>query len=255
MDAVLDGEIIAVDGSGVPSFAHLQQRMHVRTPTVGLLAKVPVSFCCFDLLALNGTPTTGWSYLRRREALEAIALSPGPMQISPRFDGPGDTVLQTAQTAGLEGVVAKATASTYQPGARSRSWIKVPINNLQEAVIVGWRPGQGKRAGSIGSLLLAAHDTDGVLHFIGDVGTGFTQVMLAQLAKQLQPLETPRSPVTGRPVPAMYARGAHWVRPQLVGEVQYRNFTPDRTLRHPSWRGLRRDKAVHDVILESHMSS
>jgi bifunctional non-homologous end joining protein LigD len=250
-NVVLDGEIVALDDNGAPSFSQLQQRLHVKAPSPALLTKVPVAFYAFDLLALDGKPTITWTYASRRQALETLPLRAGPMHLSPRFDGPGQAVLDTAGNYGLEGVVAKATDSIYQPGARSRTWIKVPINHFQEGIIIGWRPGEGRREGTIGSLLLAAHEADGKLHFIGAVGTGFTHTMLAQLQHQLQAVETDTSPVSGRPVPAIYARGAHWTQPKLVGEVQYRNFTPDGTMRHPSWRGLRPDKQPSEVTLSN----
>ncbi|WP_020525245.1 non-homologous end-joining DNA ligase [Catelliglobosispora koreensis] len=246
---VLDGEIVALDASGAPSFSLLQQRMHVKTPTPALLTRVPILFYCFDLLTLDGKPTLGWTYQHRREALESLALGVGPMHLSPRFDGPGQAVLETARQHGLEGIIAKTLTSTYQPGARSRNWIKVPINNTQEGIVIGWRPGEGTRAGTIGSLLLAAHDSSGALSFIGAVGTGFTQSALRALQLQLTAIETTVSPATGRPVPTMYARGAHWTSPTLVGEVQFRTWTPEGTMRHPSWRGLRPDKQPNDVTV------
>lgn len=246
---MLDGEIVALDTSGAPSFSQLQQRMHVKAPTSALLAKVPILFYCFDLLALDGQPTLSWTYLRRRETLESHAIKPGPMHLSPRFDGPGQAILETARQHGLEGIIAKTLNSTYQPGARSKNWIKIPINNTQEAIIIGWRPGEGTRSGTIGSLLLAAHDSNGKLSFIGAVGTGFTQAALRALQQQLAAIGTTTSPATGRPVPAMYARGAHWTTPNLVGEVQYRTWTPDGTMRHPSWRGLRPDKQPTEVTV------
>ncbi len=249
-ELVLDGELVALDATGAPSFSQLQQRMHVRTPSPALVAKVPVLFYCFDLLALDGKRTTGWTYEKRRAALEDLPLAEGLMQLSPRFHGPGASVFETARTHGLEGVVAKVSTSVYEPGRRSKSWIKVPISQSQEGIIIGWRPGEGRREGTLGSLLLAAHEPDGKqLSFIGAVGTGFTQRMLDDLLKELQPLEVPDSVVTGRPVPQMYARDAHWTKPKLVGEVQFRNWTPDVTMRHPSWRGLRIDKRPKDVRL------
>jgi bifunctional non-homologous end joining protein LigD len=247
-EVVLDGELVALDSAGTPSFSQLQLRMHVKAPAPALVSRVPVSFYCFDLLALDGKPTTNWPYSRRRTELEALALADGFMQLSPRFYGPGSAVLETARQHGLEGVVAKQSGSVYQPGRRSSAWIKIPINHYQEGVIVGWRPGEGRRAGTIGSLLLAAHGADGKLDFIGSVGTGFTARMLDDLLCQLQAIEVTTTPVTGRPVPREYARNAHWCQPKLVGEVQFRNWTPDATMRHPSWRGLRPDKGPDEVV-------
>lgn len=239
---VLDGELVALDAGGAPSFSQLQLRMHIKTPTPALTASVPVYFYCFDLLNLDGTSTIDWTYEQRRTALEQLPVgADGPMQLSPRFDGPGEAILETARQHRLEGIIAKAEHSTYQPGRRSPAWIKIPINQRQEGIIIGWRPGEGRRASTLGSLLMAAYDPDGKLSFIGAVGTGFTHAMLDNLLQQLQAIEVSTPPVTGRPVPPMYARGAHWTKPLLVGEVQFRNWTPDRTMRHPSWQGLRPD--------------
>ncbi len=141
---------------------------------------------------------------------------------------------------GLEGVVGKTLASAYHPGQR-RDWIKIKNIRHAEVIIGGWSPGQGRRAGTIGSLLLGVPDHDGQLRYAGHVGTGFTQAMLTDLENQLRPLRRDTSPFTS-PVPAPHARGGHWVQPRLAGEVAFTEGTPDQILRHPSWRGLRPDK-------------
>ncbi len=246
---VLDGELITLDARGASSFSLLQQRMHTKDPAQSLVAKIPVLFYAFDLLWLDDTSTVDRSYSQRREALESLSLQgTTPMSIPPSFDGPGQALLDVAAEHGIEGVVAKRRSSLYFPGRRSPAWTKIPINQTQEAIIIGWRPGSGRRAGTIGSLLLAAHGRSG-LDFIGSVGTGFTHRMLDDLLRSLQALETDRPAVTGRPIPREYLRGARWTSPTLVGEVLFRNWTPDGTMRHPSWRGLRPDKDPSDVNL------
>ncbi len=247
---VLDGELVTLGADGSTSFSLLQQRMHTKNPPVSLVSRIPVLFYAFDLLWLDGNSTLEWPYSRRREVLETLSLSQtGPVSIPPSFAGPGQAVLDVAAQHGFEGVVAKRLGSAYAPGRRSPSWIKIPLNRTQEGIIIGWRAGEGNRSGTLGSLLLAANDPDGKLSFIGAVGTGFTRKMLSDLMRQLEALEAEASPLTGRPVPREYLRGAHWCRPKLVGEVQFRNWTPDVTMRHPSWRGLRADKAPSDVRL------
>jgi bifunctional non-homologous end joining protein LigD len=247
---MLDGELVALNASGVPSFSQLQLRMHVRSPNTALLAKVPVFFYAFDLLWLDGATITGWPYLRRRAALEELALAPtGPMSVTPSFPGPGHPILEAAKEHGIEGVIAKSEKSVYEPGRRSPAWIKVPINLTQEAIIVGWKPGEGRRAGMIGSLLLGAYGPDGKLHFIGHVGTGFTERMLKDLASRLRPLERRTPPIDDAEVPRDVSRFANWTEPRLVGEVRYRNWTEDGRMRHPSWRGLRIDKSPSDVTI------
>jgi bifunctional non-homologous end joining protein LigD len=139
--------------------------------------------------------------------------------------------------------------SSYQPGRRSPDWIKVPVAQTQEVLVIGWQDGAGRRAGLIGALLLAVHDRGGELVYVGKVGTGFTDHALRSLADNLAPLTRPTSPVPAIPRPD--ARGAHWVQPTLVGEVAFRNWTPDLRLRHPSWRGLRPDKSPEQVTIVS----
>jgi bifunctional non-homologous end joining protein LigD len=244
---VLDGELVTLDKRGAPSFGLLQQRMHVRHPDEGLLSRYPLKFYVFDLLWLEGESLLGRSYSSRREALEKLKPRNGVMSVTPRFPGPGEDLMEAAKTSGLEGVVAKALESTYEPGRRSPAWIKVPLNQTQEVIVVGWKPGAGRRAGMIGSLLLGAYGKSGKLEFIGHVGTGFTDSALQALAKEVAPLKRATSPVDGAQVPREHARNANWLKPSLVGEVQFRNWTPEGRLRHPSWRGLRWDKTAKDV--------
>jgi bifunctional non-homologous end joining protein LigD len=156
--------------------------------------------------------------------------------------------MRTAREQGLEGVVAKRLDSAYQPGRRSPSWVKTPLNQTQEVIICGWKPGGGRRAGTLGSLLLGAYDAAGKLVYLGGVGTGFTARMLDDLLTRLRPLRRDDPPFAAA-LPRADARDANWVRPSLVGEVEYRNRTPDGRLRHPSWRGLRADKEPREVTV------
>jgi bifunctional non-homologous end joining protein LigD len=244
---ILDGEIVALDRSGAPSFSLLQQRMHVRTPTPGLLERVPVQLYVFDLLHLGTRATLGLPYRRRRQMLQELALDDAVTKTSPCWaEDAGRDLMRTAAEMGLEGVIAKRLDSPYQPGTRSADWIKAPRNTTVEVIIAGWRPGSGRRAGLIGSLLLGMYDQAGQLGYVGHVGTGFTHQMLVELARQLRPLHRASSPFA-EPVPRAHARDAQWVQPQLVGEVTYRTLTPDGRLRHPSWRGLRPDREPSEV--------
>lgn len=252
VSVVLDGELVTLDERGAPSFGLLQQRMHVRKPEASLVSRYPVLYYAFDVLWLDGETVTGWPYSRRRSVLEGLKLRKrGPMSVPPRFPGPGADVLEAAGQNGLEGVIAKGSESAYEPGRRSLAWIKVPFNQTQEVVVIGWKAGAGRRAGMIGSLLLGAYGPDGKLEFVGHVGTGFTDAALKSLAKQLAPLGRATSPVDGAEVPREHARNAQWLKPMLVGEVEFRTWTPDKRLRHASWRGLRMDKSPRDVKRDS----
>jgi bifunctional non-homologous end joining protein LigD len=157
--------------------------------------------------------------------------------------------LAAAQEQQLEGIVAKRLDSVYEPGRRSKNWIKVKLVNTQEVVLGGWKPGKGRRAGTVGSLLLGIPGPGG-LQYVGHVGTGFTREMLDDLHRRLRALERKTSPFAGE-LPPRDAKDAHWVTPKLVGEVSFSEWTRDGRLRHPSWRGLRPDKSPGEVIRES----
>jgi bifunctional non-homologous end joining protein LigD len=147
----------------------------------------------------------------------------------------------------LEGLVAKRLTSRYHTGRRSPDWIKITTDKVVEVVIGGWRPGGGRREGLVGSLMLGVPSPDGGgLRYVGQVGTGFSDEALRAITARLQGLARPASPFV-TPVPPDRARGATWVDPVLVGEVIFREWTPDGRMRLPSWRGLRPDKTPADV--------
>ncbi|MEV4350895.1 non-homologous end-joining DNA ligase [Actinoplanes sp. NPDC049596] len=239
--AILDGEIVALEAGERPSFALLQNRMHVAAPPPSLLRVVPIRYYVFDVLELDGESTIDLPYRRRRELLAGLRLDGAVVRTPAGFpDADGATVLDAAKLSGFEGVVAKRQDGVYRAGRRSAEWTKVPLIRTQEVVIIGYEPGEGRRAGTIGSLLLAVPDQDQQLRYAGQVGTGFTDAMLDHLLAQLEPDRRPTAPVPG--VPRDHARHARWVEPTLVGEVAFRNWTVDGRLRHASWRGLRPDR-------------
>ncbi|UNK71981.1 ATP-dependent DNA ligase [Microbacterium sp. H1-D42] len=249
-DAVVDGEIVAFDAQGRPSFSRLQDRMHLTKAREieREVVRTPIVFLLFDLLRLDGHDLTGLPLRQRRELLEQLASDlDAPVQVPPVFDDL-DTALALSREYGLEGVVAKDPASAYQPGIRSGSWLKLKNTRMQEVVIVGIRPGQGNRTGVIGSLLLAVPGDDGALRYVGRVGTGFTDRMLRDLDRLLQPLRVDAPPLHG--VPAADSSDALWVRAEVVGEVEFANWSPGGILRHARWRGLRSDKSVEDVVID-----
>ncbi|WP_051640356.1 non-homologous end-joining DNA ligase [Cellulomonas sp. URHE0023] len=248
--AVLDGELVAFDAGGAPDFGRLQRRMHVADASAArrLARDVPVVYLVFDVLHLDGRSTVGLPYDERRRLLTGLGLAGGSWQTPPSFDGPGADVLAASRANRLEGVLAKKRSAPYRPGARSPDWTKIKHVRMQEVVVAGWRPGQGSRAETIGSLVLGVHE-DGRLLPAGRVGTGFTRSSLDQLLAQLTPLEVAASPFREH-LPAAESRGVHWVRPVVVGEVAFTEWTSDGRLRHPAWRGLRPDKRAGDVTRE-----
>lgn len=240
---VVDGEIVAFAADGRTSFAALQPRMHQRNPAMirALTRSVPATYLIFDLLHIGDRSLIDLPYEQRRRLLEQLGLRGPNWRIPPRLTGTGADVLAESARLGLEGIVCKRLDSPYLPGRRSPLWTKVKNVNDQEIVIVGWRPGAGRRAGRIGSLLMGVHDETGELVYIGNVGTGFTQAMLDDLQNKLWPLRR-RTPTVAAPV-----KDAIWVEPELVGEVSFTERTGDGRLRHPSWRGLRPDKTPDEV--------
>ncbi|MHB8681547.1 MAG: non-homologous end-joining DNA ligase [Acidimicrobiales bacterium] len=248
--AVLDGEIVAFDDDGHPSFGALQERMHVADAVKArrLAERIPVAYLVFDVLHLDGRSTVELPYRERRGLLQGLGLAGPHWQVPPWFEGGGAAVLQASRQQHLEGVVAKRLTSTYQPGRRSREWVKVKHERMQEVVVIGWTPGQGRRQGRLGALLLAV-PRHGELQYAGKVGTGFTDRMLDDLGGRLATHVRPDPPVPG-PLPRAQIAGATWTDPVLVGEVHFGEWTRDGRLRHPSWRGLRPDKEPGDVVLE-----
>jgi bifunctional non-homologous end joining protein LigD len=250
LDVVLDGEIVALDGGGRPNFGLLQSRMHVADPAKArrLSEQTAVDYLLFDVLRVDGRDTLQLPYAKRRELLERLGLDECErIAVPPAFHGDPSDAMKASLDAGLEGVVCKKLDSVYQPGRRSAAWVKVKHQRMQEVVVIGWEPGEGRRAGEIGALLLGVN-VGGQLSYAGQVGTGFTERALRELLAQLKPLAAKRAAVPD--VPAEHARVANWVRPELVGEVVYGEWTRDNRLRHPSWRGLRPDKSPRDVVRE-----
>jgi bifunctional non-homologous end joining protein LigD len=248
---VLDGEVVCFGPDGRPSFSRLQNRMHVtgRAQAQQLARTYPAVYVIFDLLHHDGTSLLQQSYDERRTQLLALGLSGPSWQSPPMLRGSGEALLQASREYGLEGLIAKRRSARYRPGARSADWRKIKNIRTQEVVVGGWKPGNGRRAGTIGSLLLGIPDPDG-LRFVGHVGTGFSDAVLRELTAELRRIERHTSPFAGE-LPRSETKDAHWVTPRLVGEVAFGEWTDDGRLRHPAWRGLRPDKAPDDVTVES----
>ncbi len=249
--AVLDGEIVALDTRGRPDFGLLQTRMKLahRAEIEAAQAATPVRLMLFDLLELDGNDLTGLEYRQRRELLGKAVddAEDGHVQVPPVLDATLREAVEASRQLGLEGIMAKRLSSDYQPGTRSASWVKIKHVHTQEVVVVGWRPGRGSRAAKVGSLLVAV--PDGVdLRYVGRVGSGLTERDLAEVGARLKKLARKTAPLGD--VPGADASDAHWVRPALVGEVQYSEHTGTGRLRHPVWRGWRPDKSPSDVVVE-----
>jgi bifunctional non-homologous end joining protein LigD len=254
VEALLDGEVVALDDRGRPSFERLQHRMHVTSAAEARrrAADVPVGYVVFDLLRLAGHDLTGQPWRDRRRLLDALAddLPPGIDVATVYEDGPDLLAAVTRQ--GLEGVMAKRVDAPYLPGRRSRSWVKVKVRRHDEMVVGGWSGGLGNREGKLGSLLVGFFDpvpggeTPGPLRYGGRVGSGFTSGELDRMGARLAALATDVCPFDPPP-PPLHRKGAHWVRPEVVVEVEYGEWTVEGRLRHPVYLGERTDKAAVDV--------
>lgn len=247
--AVLDGEIVAVDKRGRPNFGLLQTRMKLteEREVAAASKRAPVQFMLFDLLEQNGRSLTGLTYSARRDRLENAVTATGSTQVPPRFDGDFSEAFQTSRQLGLEGVMAKRLDGRYTGGRRSHDWVKIKHFRTQEVVVGGWRPGRGNRTGAIGSLLLGV-PTDAGLRYVGRVGTGFGERDLTDIRSRLTRLVRKTTPFSD--IPATDAQSAVWVRPTLVAEVEFAEWTATGRLRQPSWRGWRPDKSPGDVVAD-----
>ena len=248
--AILDGEIVAFDADGRPSFGLLQHRMHLASPREARqrAEETPVCYLLFDILHLDGEDVTPMPYTDRRRLLEALVPSGGCWQVPAWHQGDGDALLEAARRRGLEGLVAKRLQSRYEPGKRSPNWRKVKIRREQEFVIGGWAPGEGNREGYLGALLLGYYEGT-TLRYAGKVGTGFKERDLRFLQRELDVRAADVSPFAPPP-PRPVARLARYVRPELVAQIAFGEWTSEGILRHPSYLGLRDDKAAAEVVRE-----
>ncbi|HEV2439811.1 MAG TPA: non-homologous end-joining DNA ligase, partial [bacterium] len=246
--AVLDGEIFAPDDDGRPSFHRLQQRLHLNVASGDRPAQgeVHVAYALFDCLYLERRDLRGRPFVERRAALDALTLPPGLIK-GDVVEQRGTALFEAARRHGFEGIVAKKASSPYRPGVRGADWVKVKIRRTLEAVVGGLTRGRGGRSASFGALVLGQFDETGALVHIGQTGGGFREADLARLRRQLAPLETTTSPFAKRPeVPGPIT----WVRPEVVVEVEYAEWTPDGLLRFPVFLRGRDDIAARDVRVE-----
>ena len=234
-DFVVDGEVVAFDRRGITSFSRLQRRGRER---------VAIFFYVFDLLRLDGEDLRPLPLRERKARLRSEFRFEGPVRLSPHRNEQGEKLFREACARGLEGLVAKRADSPYR-AARSRDWLKLKCHAEQELVIGGFTDPQGSRT-DFGALLVG-HFEDGRLHYAGKVGTGFDHHTLRTLGERLRELACDEPPfVDVHPVP----RGTRWVKPELVAQIAFTEWTRDGRLRHPRYLGLRDDKPARDVVRE-----
>lgn len=236
---VLDGEVVALDEAGIPSFGRLQGRMNLVSPrlVVAAVADIPISYVVFDVL-YDGGEVVAEPWEQRRRRLEALDL-PDPMARSEVFTDPGP-MWSFVRERGIEGLVAKRLGSRYRPGRRSPDWRKVPALLSTRAVVGGWTPGTGGRSTTFGALLLGLWH-GGRLRFIGSVGTGFDDHALRAIRSTLDELGSDRPTFSAD---ADLPAGAVWVEPRLVAVMQFRGWTTAGRLRAPSFKGFTDEPAT-----------
>ncbi len=246
--AVLDGEILALDAHGRASFQLLQSRMglaHAPARAARRAAEVPVHLVLFDVMHLEGRSLIRLAYARRRSTLEDLGLT-GPSWSTPAaIVGHGAEALAATREHGAEGLVCKRLDSVYEPGVRSRAWIKIRNMRTEDVLVGGWQPGKGRLTGLPGAVLVGQRAA-GRLRYVGSVGTGWSEAERTDLAGLLRAAATDVCPFD----PAPHAPGAHWVVPRLVGEVRYSTRTRDGRLRQPSWLRLRPDLAPEEAAAD-----
>ncbi|MEV8338307.1 ATP-dependent DNA ligase [Leucobacter sp. NPDC077196] len=256
--AVIDGEIVALGPNGAPSFSKLQERMGLTGARDIAKARrsAPTRFLAFDVLAINGTDCRALPYEARRELLldaiatetdvEDDAVDASAISVPPAFDGDAESALRASERLGLEGVVAKRRSSPYRPGTRSQDWLKVPLFDTTEVIVIGWRASDADPSG-FASLLLAVPEAGG-LQYAGRVASGFTAAERRHTRRRLQTTERPDAPID---VPSEARLEAHWVAPESVGEVTFRERTPEGRLRHAVWRGWRHDRDASEFVADT----
>lgn len=257
LEVVLDGELVALDAQGKPSFERLQSRMNAGSEAAIRRAArgAPVTYVVFDLLHRDGRSLLDLPYEERRALLDELELGGPAWRVPAYHRGNGEALLAATREHGLEGIVSKRLDSRYEPGRRTGAWIKLRNRLRQELVVGGWLEGERGRAGRVGALLVGDRDEPGgPLRYSGRVGSGLSEATLDELRTRLAELRRTRSPFAapadragGRsPIP----RGAHWVDPVLVADVEYSERTREGVLRQPVFKGLRDDKEPQEVVRE-----
>ena len=243
-DCIVDGEIVAFQGSAT-SFELLQSRIHVTSPGPQLLRKVPVFYYIFDVLYADDQDVRPRPLRERKDVLASVLEFNDPLRFTEHRDTEGEAFYAEACKAGWEGLIAKLADSPYRAG-RSKDWLKFKCETNQEFVIGGWTDPQRSRV-AFGALLLGYYDAEGKLAYAGKVGTGFDTKTLRSLLAEMEEIGQDETPFDYGDLPR---RDVHWVRPQMVAQIGFSEWTRDLQLRHPRFQGLRRDKAAAEVVRE-----
>jgi DNA ligase D-like protein (predicted ligase) len=242
-DVVIDGEIVAFEGNRT-SFEKLQGRIGIKDPQAERRSGIPVFYYVFDLVHLDGFDITQVQLILRKGLLKKALTFRGPLRFEAHRNTEGEAFYRKACAEGLEGVIAKRRDSKYLPGNRSPDWLKFKCVNEQEFVLGGFTDPAGSRVG-LGALLVGYYER-GKLRYAGKVGAGFGTATLLSLRRELDARKTSRSPFADE----VKEKGAHWVKPELVAQLGFSEWTRDGKLRHPRFLGLRTDKAANEVVRE-----
>jgi len=242
-DFVIDGEVVAFEGRRT-SFARLQPRIHLSSAAKARRTGIAVFFYVFDVLRARSEDVRRRPLLERKRVLRSLLTFEGPVRLTPYRVRAGEEYFAEVCRKGWEGLIAKRAAATYTTG-RTKDWLKFKCEAGQELVVVGWTDPEGSRE-ALGALLLGYHRGDDLV-YAGKVGTGFSTAVLRDLRNRLEPLALDESPCTAGALPR---KAVHWVRPELVAQIAFTEWTSAGQLRHPRYLGLRTDKKAKDVVRE-----
>lgn len=243
-EAILDGEIVALDEHGVPRFQLLQNKLRIRSGSYAKARSAQILYFAFDLLYVDGHDLMPCAVIERKARLEQILKPANFIKYSDHVEGDGELFFDEIAKFRLEGMIAKRAAGKYIQ-KRSSDWLKVKTVQRSEVVIGGYTQPRGARS-HFGSLVVGLY-RDGDLHYVAHVGGGFNERTLAQIYKLLQPLKTDKSPFVAKP---KTNEPVQWVKPRLVAEMKFSEWTADQRMRHPVFLGLREDKKPKDCTFE-----
>lgn len=246
---ILDGEVVVFD-NGKPNFYKLEEREHVADKfRIELLSKLmPATYVIFDILYLDGKNLTELELMKRKEILNSVIKESNHLLIADWIEENGKEFFEAVKSKGLEGIMAKKKNSRYEIGKRSKNWLKIKVNETQDAIVVGYTTGKGRRE-EFGSLILAAYD-NGELRYIGKVGTGFSEKTISQLKTILKKLETEKCPLPKEPkIDLPSGRKIVWVKPKIVCEVKFMSWTEEKQMRAPVFVRIRNDKPMEECVL------